>query len=281
MRTHASGRRRARRLTSSSTAPPDGRSIHSIRSRTASSAEPSPRRRAPVTGSASMAIDCGPIPARDFNRTVLMARRRSSIHWTSPGPTQGGRGSIRAGQVIYEMHLGTLHAEGTWAAAAEQLPELARLRHHDRRSDADCGFPGPLRVGLRRGEPVCAARGCTAGRTMLRAFVDRAHVTGSRRDPRCRLQPPRARTATTWGTFRQTTSPTKYKNDWGGALNFEGPAPAREYFVENAGYWIDEYHFDGLRLDATQDIHDASPDHVLRQHRGAGASGGAADAGFT
>ena len=36
-------------------------------------------------------------------------------------------------------------------------------------------------------------------------------------------------------------------------------APARAFFVENAGYWIDEFHFDGLRLDATQDIHDASP----------------------
>ena len=46
-------------------------------------------------------------------------------------------------------------------------------------------------------------------------------------------------------------------------MNFEGPPPAREYFVANAGYWIDEFHFDGLRLDATQDIHDASPEHVI------------------
>ena len=55
----------------------------------------------------------------------------------------------------------------------------------------------------------------------------------------------------------------RYKNDWGRALNFEGPEAAREFFVANAGYWIDEFHFDGLRLDATQDIHDASPEHVL------------------
>ncbi len=59
----------------------------------------------------------------------------------------------------------------------------------------------------------------------------------------------------------------KYTNDWGGALNFEGPAPARAFFVENAGYWIDEFHFDGLRLDATQDINDASPEHVLAVDR--------------
>ena len=37
----------------------------------------------------------------------------------------------------------------------------------------------------------------------------------------------------------------------------------REFFIGNAGYWIDEFHFDGLRLDATQTIHDASPDHVI------------------
>ena len=55
----------------------------------------------------------------------------------------------------------------------------------------------------------------------------------------------------------------KYGNDWGRAINFEGPAPARALFVENAGYWIDEFHFDGLRLDATQDVHDASPQHVI------------------
>ncbi|HEY3886347.1 MAG TPA: DUF3459 domain-containing protein, partial [Vicinamibacterales bacterium] len=55
----------------------------------------------------------------------------------------------------------------------------------------------------------------------------------------------------------------RYRNDWGQAINFEGPRPAREFFVENAGYWIGEFHFDGLRLDATQDIHDASAEHVL------------------
>ena len=37
----------------------------------------------------------------------------------------------------------------------------------------------------------------------------------------------------------------------------------REFFLANAGYWIDEFHLDGLRLDATQQIFDASPDHIL------------------
>jgi maltooligosyltrehalose trehalohydrolase len=66
------------------------------------------------------------------------------------------------------------------------------------------------------------------------------------------------------GEFSPDYFTDKYKNDWGPAINFEGPPQAREFFVENAGYWIDEFHFDGLRLDATQDLHDESPEHVLR-----------------
>src|SRR5262249_48419119 len=58
---------------------------------------------------------------------------------------------------------------------------------------------------------------------------------------------------------------TRYANEWGDALNFDGAnaGPVREVFIANAGYWIDEFHLDGLRLDATQTIHDASVDHVL------------------
>src|SRR5439155_787619 len=57
----------------------------------------------------------------------------------------------------------------------------------------------------------------------------------------------------------------RYANEWGDALNFDGAnaGPVREFFIANAGYWIDEFHLDGLRLDATQTIHDASGDHIL------------------
>ena len=56
-----------------------------------------------------------------------------------------------------------------------------------------------------------------------------------------------------------------YENEWGDAINFDGPdaGPVREFFTANAAYWIDEFHFDGLRLDATQSIHDGSQEHVI------------------
>jgi maltooligosyltrehalose trehalohydrolase len=59
----------------------------------------------------------------------------------------------------------------------------------------------------------------------------------------------------------------RYPNEWGEAINFDGPSsgPVREFFIANAGYWIDEFHFDGLRLDATQQIFDASDPHLLAE----------------
>jgi maltooligosyltrehalose trehalohydrolase len=57
----------------------------------------------------------------------------------------------------------------------------------------------------------------------------------------------------------------KYKNEWGEAINFDGPASqeVRAFFIANAAYWVGEYHFDGLRLDATQSIFDDSEEHVI------------------
>jgi maltooligosyltrehalose trehalohydrolase len=57
----------------------------------------------------------------------------------------------------------------------------------------------------------------------------------------------------------------QHETDWGEAINFDGPqsGPVREFFIHNAGYWIDEFHLDGLRLDATQNIYDASSDHII------------------
>jgi len=57
----------------------------------------------------------------------------------------------------------------------------------------------------------------------------------------------------------------RYQCEWGEALNFDGPnsGPVREYFLANATYWIEEFHLDGFRIDATQQIFDSSQDHIL------------------
>src|SRR6202011_528188 len=50
-------------------------------------------------------------------------------------------------------------------------------------------------------------------------------------------------------------------------INFDGPncGPVREYFLANAQYWIEEFRLDGLRLDATQQVFDDSPEHILKE----------------
>ena len=83
------------------------------------------------------------------------------------------RGAPLQGQVIYEMHVGTFTQEGTWAAAARELPELARTRHHLHRADAGRRVPRPLRLGLRRRRPVRARRASTAARRLPRASSTR------------------------------------------------------------------------------------------------------------
>src|SRR5258706_567331 len=76
-------------------------------------------------------------------------------------------------------------------------------------------------------------------------------------DPASRFQPdgPHGHSA--------VVDPKSY--EWGDSINFDGDGSGgvREFFAENAAYWIDEFHLDGLRLDATQSIDDASEEHVL------------------
>ena len=98
----------------------------------------------------------------------------------------------------------------------------------------------------------------------LRRFVDRAHALGIAviLDVVYNHFGPDGNYLT---AFAPAYFTDRYPNEWGSAINFDGPdaGPVREFFIANAGYWIDEFHFDGLRLDATQQIFDASGDHIL------------------
>ena len=170
-------------------------------------------------------------------------------------------GVSRDRQVIYELHIGTFTREGTWQAAATQLDELARIGITIVEMMPLADFGGGFGWGY-DGVDLYAPTHLYGSPDDLRAFVDRAHALGLAviLDVVYNHLGP---TGNYLAEFSRDYFTTKYRNDWGQSINFEGPAPAREFFVENAAYWIDEYHFDGLRLDATQDIHDASREHVL------------------
>ncbi|MBV9125246.1 MAG: malto-oligosyltrehalose trehalohydrolase, partial [Planctomycetes bacterium] len=167
------------------------------------------------------------------------------------------------GQVLYEMHIGTFTREGTWAAAARELPALAELGITVLEVMPVADFPGRFGWGY-DGVDLFAPTRLYGSPDDFRRFVDQAHAAGlgvildvvyNHFGPD--------------GNYLKAFSPDyftdRYQNEWGEPLNFDGPhsGPVREFFLANAGYWIEEYHLDGLRLDATQQIFDQSPEHIL------------------
>src|SRR5262245_7658289 len=182
-----------------------------------------------------------------------------AFRWTD----HGWRGRGRLGQVVYEMHCGTFTKAGTWRAAVEQLLGLARLGVTVIESMPVAEFPGEFGWGYDGVFPFAPTR-LYGGPDDFRAFVDAAHELGLAvvLDVVYNHLGP---DGSVFGRYAETYFTGKYKNEWGDALNFddEGSYGVREYFIANAGYWIDEYHLDGLRLDATQSIYDASDEHII------------------
>jgi maltooligosyltrehalose trehalohydrolase len=180
--------------------------------------------------------------------------------WTDAAyPGIGARG-----RVVYELHVGTFTVEGTWESARARLPELARL--------------GVTVIELLPVSEFSGARGWGYDGVFwfapfhhygrpddLRRFVDDAHRLGlgvildvvynhlgNIGNVLPRFSPAYLGTA---------------PNEWGAALNFdEGDTqPMRSLVTENVAYWIDEYHLDGYRFDATQSIVDSSTPHILAE----------------
>jgi maltooligosyltrehalose trehalohydrolase len=183
----------------------------------------------------------------------------STFRWTDGG----WRGIGRDGQVVYEMHVGTFTREGTWAAAEKELPELAETGITVIELMPVAEFPGRFGWGY-DGVDLFAPYHVYGRPDDFRRFVDRAHAleVGVILDVVYNHLGPDGNYLK---QFSESYFTDRYKNDWGEAINFDGEdaGPVREFFIANAGYWIDEYHLDGLRLDATQDVNDASEDHIL------------------
>jgi maltooligosyltrehalose trehalohydrolase len=161
------------------------------------------------------------------------------------------------------MHLGTFTPTGTWEAASRELPALAELGVTVLEIMPIADFPGRFGWGY-DGVDLFAPTRLYGTPDDCRRFVDRAHALGlgvildvvyNHLGPD--------------GNYLAQFSPeyfsTRYSTDWGQAINYDDAhaGPVREFFIANAGYWIEEFHFDGLRLDATQNIYDTSAEHIL------------------
>jgi maltooligosyltrehalose trehalohydrolase len=169
------------------------------------------------------------------------------------------------GQVLYELHVGTFTKEGNWQAAARQLPELASVGVTLIEVMPVADFPGRFGWGY-DGVNLFAPTWLYGRPEDFRSFVNTAHECkiGVILDVVYNHLGPD-------GNYLMEFAPDyfsrTYSTDWGAALNFDGDScgPVREYILTNVAYWIQEFHLDGLRLDATQNIYDATTPHILEE----------------
>ena len=186
----------------------------------------------------------------------------AQFRWTGsqwPGPATAGL----KGQIIYEMHVGTFTKEGTWRAASQQLEELAGIGITVIEMMPVADFPGKFGWGY-DGVDLFAPSHLYGTPDDLRAFIDRAHSLGlgvildvvyNHFGP----------DGNYLGIFSDDYLIRGNENEWGDAVNFDGPnsGPVREFFVTNGRHWIEEFHFDGFRFDALHAIRDRSSEYII------------------
>ncbi len=174
----------------------------------------------------------------------------------------GWTGLDRRDLVFYELHVGTFTPEGTFEAILPRIPALLELGITAVELMPVNQFPGTRSWGYDGVFPL-APQHSHGGPEGLHRLVQGCHQLGMSvfLDLVINHFGPDGNMFYSFGKY--TTE--RYKTDWGPALNFDGPAsgPVRAMAVEVARSWIRDYHFDGLRLDAADQIYDRSPRHIL------------------
>ena len=181
--------------------------------------------------------------------------RWEDTHWIGPR---------LADYVLYELHVGTFTAEGTFAAAIAHLDEIADLGVTAVELMPVAQFPGSRNWGY---DGVCpfAVHGSYGGQQELKRLVAACHRRGLAvvLDVVYNHLGPEGNYLGEFGFYFTD----RYRTPWGAALNFDGPYSdeVRRYFIENALYWVEEFHVDALRLDAVHAILDHSARPFLEE----------------
>ncbi len=180
-------------------------------------------------------------------------------------PDADWRGRPWEEAVIYELHVGTFSPEGTFTGVEARLDHLARLGVTALELMPVADFPGRRNWGY---DGVLAfAPDSAYGRPEdLKRLVAAAHARGLMvlLDVVYNHFGPEGNYL---HLYAKPFFTERHHTPWGAAINFDGPGSrvVRDFFIHNALYWIEEFHFDGLRLDAVHAIADDSHPSILEE----------------
>ncbi len=166
--------------------------------------------------------------------------------------------------VIYELHVGTFTKEGDFNHIIPRLKEMVDLGITTLELMPVAQFPGSRNWGYDGVYPF-AVQNSYGGCDELKKLVNASHAHGISviLDVVYNHLGPEGNYLADFGPYFTD----KYKTPWGMALNFDDrySSEVRKYFIENALFWLENYHLDGLRLDAVHGIHDMSAKHFLKE----------------
>jgi maltooligosyltrehalose trehalohydrolase len=166
--------------------------------------------------------------------------------------------------IIYELHTGTFTPERTFDGAIARLPYLRELGVTAIELMPVAAFPGDRNWGY-DGAYLYAPHAAYGGPLGLKRLVDACHREGLAvvLDVVYNHLGPEGNYLGEYGPYFTD----RYRTPWGAAINFDGPQSddVRRLFIDNALYWLTEYHVDALRLDAIHEIFDFGAIHVLRE----------------
>jgi maltooligosyltrehalose trehalohydrolase len=206
-----------------------------------------------------------PDPASRFNPDDVHGASRVVDPGGHAWQHEDWRGRPWEEAVLYELHVGTFTAEGTFTAAQARLPALAQLGITAIELMPLADFPGRRNWGY-DGALLFAPDASYGTPEELKALIDAAHGLGlmvlidvvyNHFGPE--------------GNYLHAYCPQffnpKHQTPWGAAINYdgEGARTVRDFFIHNALYWVEEFRFDGLRMDAIHAIRDDSAQHIVHE----------------
>ena len=184
----------------------------------------------------------------------------ASLQWTD----QHWRGIPLESSIFYELHVGTYTQQGTFDALIPHVAYLADLGVTTIELMPVAQFPGTRNWGY---DGVCpfAPQNSYGGPVALHRLVDSAHAHGLAvaLDVVYNHLGPEGNYLSAFGPYFTD----RYRTPWGQAINFDGQGSddVRRFFIENALYWLEDYHLDALRLDAVHGIFDFGACHFLAE----------------